>query len=115
MGKSLPVDLCSGSGGTAGSDRKFPPKFSERPIFAITASPTGKFPTSGKRTRSLIPLGRITMTMATMELFAIVLVQIDFLSPVVPCTYVSSRGTWVDHRIHVSRGSIWAPQNRITA
>lgn len=115
MGKSLAVDLCSGSGGTAGSDRKFPSKFSERPIFAITASPTGKFPTSGKRARPLFPLGRITLTMATMELLPLSWVHIDFLSPVVPCTYVSSRGTWVDHRIHVSRGSIWAPHNRITA
>ena len=32
MGKSLAVDLCSGSGGTAGSDRKFFSIFSERLI-----------------------------------------------------------------------------------
>ena len=32
MGKSLPVDLCSGSGGTAGSDINFFSNFSERPI-----------------------------------------------------------------------------------
>jgi hypothetical protein len=72
MGKSLAVDLCSGSGGTAESDRNFSQIFLSDP-FCHHCQSYWKIPYKWKRARSLIPLGRITMTMATMELFAIVL------------------------------------------
>ena len=68
MGKSLAVDLCSGSGGTAGSDRKLFPNFLSDSFYPHCQS-YWKIPYKWKRARSLNPLGRSTMTMATKVFF----------------------------------------------